>query len=115
MAAFRCALAMVTVARLHAQEFAIGAYGPATSQSQSYIAVVASFDLDLRKNFETALQARFGPPIIPIPNLHPNISSVRVRMGTSHSQPDVGVETALDFMFGSLVAEWIHFTLFGII
>eukprot|EP00439_Symbiodinium_sp_Y106_P049873 s5941_g6.t1 len=101
MAAFRCALAMVTVARLHAQEFAIGAYGPATSQSQSYIAVVASFDLDLRKNFETALQARFGPPIIPIPNLHPNISSVRVRMGTSHSQPDVGVETALDFMFGS--------------
>ncbi|CAJ1432725.1 unnamed protein product [Effrenium voratum] len=83
-----------------AQDIALGVYAPATSRDLHYIPGVAAFDLDLRKNFEPAIQARLGAPLITIPNPHPDLARVKVRIGTSHSQPDVGVATALDFMLG---------------
>lgn len=49
-----------------------GIYGPMTSYSQWDIAVVAAFDLDLRRNFDPSIASRFGErPIIHVPNLHP--------------------------------------------
>ncbi|CAE7285369.1 Grm2 [Symbiodinium natans] len=99
-AAWRCTAALHHFGWEHAQELAIGVYAPVTSNHQGFIAMAVSFDLDLRKNFEPALVTRFGPPIITIPDLHPDIANVTMRIGTSHSQPDVGVETALDFMLG---------------
>ena len=49
-----------------------GIYGPMTSYSQWDIAVVAAFDLDLRRNFDPRIASRFGErPIIHVPNLHP--------------------------------------------
>ena len=53
------------------QELWLGVYGPFTSYSQVHMAVAVSVDLDLRKNFEPQKVLRFGLPVIPIPNLHP--------------------------------------------
>ncbi|CAE7320100.1 Grm8 [Symbiodinium necroappetens] len=90
---------------VNAQEFAIGVYAPVTSRSQLYMALTAIFDLDLRKNFEPALVTRFGPPIIDIATesgvpLQSGLQSIRPRIGTSNSQPDIGLGTAVDFMLG---------------
>ena len=84
-----------------AQEIAIGIFGEFTSWKQMHMAVVAAFDLDVRKNFEASIAQRFGAPILSIPDLHPQVANVKVRMGTSHSRPDVGVGTALDMIFGT--------------
>ena len=56
---------------VNAESLALGVYGAFTTYTQLHIAVVVSFDLDLRKNFEEDVRNRFGPPIIQIPNLHP--------------------------------------------
>lgn len=72
-----------------------------TSYSQWDIAVVAAFDLDLRRNFDPSIASRFGErPIIHVPNLHPQVANLTLRIGTSHSKSEVGVATALDFLFG---------------
>eukprot|EP00435_Cladocopium_sp_Y103_P048841 s214_g14.t1 len=81
-------------------ELAIGIFGAFTAWYQEHMAVVAAFDLDLRKNFEPQIAQRFGLPIIQIANLHPEVANVSVRMGNSHGRPDIGVGTALDFMLG---------------
>ena len=49
-----------------------------TTFTQLHIAVVVTFDLDLRKNFDASVRARYGPPIIQIPNLHPGASRLGV-------------------------------------
>ena len=41
-------------------------------------AISALFDIDFRKNTEPALQERFGPPIIHIPDLHPDLRIARL-------------------------------------
>eukprot|EP00913_Durusdinium_trenchii_P009052 g8512.t1 len=67
----------------NAQELALGIYGAMTTFTQLHIAVVVTFDLDLRKNFDASVRARYGPPIIQIPNLHPGVANITFRIGTS--------------------------------
>jgi len=50
-------------------------------------------------NWEPALVARFGAPIITVPNLNPSLR-ILVQTGTSHSESEYGVGTALDFVMG---------------
>jgi len=94
------ALLLCLCGNAFAQELALGVYGPVTTRSQLYLALVASFDLDLRKNFETSIRTRFGDPVVSIPNVHPSLANVKVRIGDSASTPETGVATALDFMLG---------------
>eukprot|EP00971_Amphidinium_carterae_P342350 6481638-Amphidinium_carterae.1 len=64
-----------------------------------YIAVVAAFDLDLQKNFDTDVRTRFGPPMverIKVPNLHPDLR-VRPLLGDSASSSEAR-RTALRWM-----------------
>ncbi|CAE7800168.1 Grm1 [Symbiodinium sp. CCMP2592] len=82
-----------------ANELAIGVLMP-LAWTQTQIATTVCFDLDVRKNFEPAIRARFGEPIVTIPNLHPGVANVTIRMGTTDMQPEVGVATAIDFMLG---------------
>eukprot|EP00971_Amphidinium_carterae_P087959 1740253-Amphidinium_carterae.1 len=71
-----------------------------TSVSQEYLAAAVLFDLDFRKNTEPELRARFGPPIFNITNLDPRLR-FKVQIGTSNSQPEVGVNSALDWLQGN--------------
>ena len=57
------------------------------------------FDLDFRKNYEPDLVRRFGPPIVSIANLSPNLR-VDVQIGTSNSMKAEGVATILDWILG---------------
>eukprot|EP00439_Symbiodinium_sp_Y106_P010906 s6800_g1.t1 len=82
-----------------ANELAIGVLMP-LAWTQTQIATTVCFDLDVRKNFEPAIRARFGEPIVTIPDLHPGVANVTIRMGTTDMQPEVGVATAIDFMLG---------------
>ncbi|OLQ07366.1 Metabotropic glutamate receptor [Symbiodinium microadriaticum] len=82
-------------------ELALGVVGgwTAYSEPEEMVAVIAAF-LDYQKNFDAALQVRFGPPIIEIPGgVHEN-ASMELRIGTTHLQPDVGLASALDMMLG---------------
>ena len=57
--------------------------------------------LDFRKHFDASLVARLGPPVIDIPGgVHANASTITLRVGTTHLQPDMGLATALDMMLG---------------
>eukprot|EP00435_Cladocopium_sp_Y103_P065459 s567_g27.t1 len=94
-------LALCLCGHTLAQELALGVYGPVTTRSQLYLAMVASFDLDLRNNLnEAAIRSRFGDPVIAIPNPHAQLANVKVRIGNSAGTPETGVATALDFMLG---------------
>lgn len=65
------------------------------------MAVVAAFRLDLQKNFDPLVAQRFGErSIIQVSNLHPQVVNLTLRIGTSHSKSEVGVATALDFLYG---------------
>eukprot|EP00420_Gonyaulax_spinifera_P018252 CAMPEP_0197897074 /NCGR_PEP_ID=MMETSP1439-20131203/41586_1 /TAXON_ID=66791 /ORGANISM="Gonyaulax spinifera, Strain CCMP409" /LENGTH=1155 /DNA_ID=CAMNT_0043517679 /DNA_START=115 /DNA_END=3582 /DNA_ORIENTATION=+ len=78
--------------------FVMGVYGPMTSFAQSYIATAVLFDIDYAKNFDPSLQARYGPPIIQIPNI-PNIN-LTMYLGTSNSNTDAAMSTVLDWFLG---------------
>ncbi|CAK9062829.1 Metabotropic glutamate receptor 7 (mGluR7) [Durusdinium trenchii] len=93
-------LASLVIALTGGQDIPLGVYGPVTTRSQLYLALVASFDLDLRKNFEPALRSRLGDPIIQITDLQPELANIKVRIGNSAGTPETGVATALDFMLG---------------
>ena len=55
----------------------------------------------LRKNWDSSLASRYGPPIVHIPGgLHPNLTAITLRGGTTAGKQDVGVATALDMMWG---------------
>ena len=84
---------------LNTVEFVLGIYGPVTSVSNTFLASAVAFDLDFRKNFDTSLVTRFGPPIVSVANLNPNLR-VKVQVGTSDSNPDTGLATTMDFMLG---------------
>ena len=84
----------------NAAELAMGIYGPITSVSNSFLATAVAFDIDFRKNFEPQLVQKYGPPIVKLTNIHPDLKNVTVRIGTSDSDPDIGVQTALDFFLG---------------
>lgn len=99
--AMRGILALCLCGYTLAQELALAVYGPVTTRSQLYLAMVASFDLDLRNNLnEAAIRSRFGDPVITIPNPHAQLANVKVRIGNSAGTPETGVATALDFMLG---------------
>ena len=67
---------------------------------QEYLAAAVAFDIDFRKNFNKTLRDRFGPPIVNISNLDPRLR-VKVQIGTSNSEPNVGMNTALDWFLGN--------------
>jgi len=74
-------------------------YGPITSVSTTFLATAVMFDLDFKKNFEPTIASRFGPPIVTVPNRNPNLR-VKLTIGTSNSETDVGIGTSLDFFIG---------------
>eukprot|EP00927_Polykrikos_kofoidii_P083553 TRINITY_DN8583_c0_g1_i4.p1 TRINITY_DN8583_c0_g1~~TRINITY_DN8583_c0_g1_i4.p1 ORF type:complete len:1258 (+),score=114.90 TRINITY_DN8583_c0_g1_i4:167-3775(+) len=76
------------------------------------LAAYAAADIDFRKNFEPDLVARFGPPIITVPNLRPGLR-IRLQFGTSHSSMVVGVSTALDYFLGQNGIDTVHGILGG--
>ncbi|CAE8727360.1 unnamed protein product, partial [Polarella glacialis] len=78
----------------------LGVLGPITSVSNTFLATAVAFDIDFRKNFDASLRAQFGEPIVQIPNLNPNLR-LKVQIGNSNSEPDMGVSTALAFFLGS--------------
>jgi len=80
-------------------EIQLGLYGPITSISTTFYASAAAFDIDFRKNFNQSLIARFGQPIVTIPNLNPNLR-IRLQIGTSNSVGDTGVSTCLSMFLG---------------
>ena len=82
-----------------AAQLSLGFYGPFTSASHMTMVAGMVADLDFKKNTDPTLVARFGPPIIQIPNLNPNLT-VKLQIGTSNADPNVGVATALDFFIG---------------
>jgi len=77
----------------------LGIYSPFTSITHDDLAVAILFDLDFRKNQDPTLRERFGPPIIEVPNLHPDLR-VSLQLGTSDSTKTVGVATTLDWFLG---------------
>ncbi|CAE8582168.1 unnamed protein product [Polarella glacialis] len=104
MARFLSSVVLATLSALQAvaaEEFALGIYGPITSVSNTFLATAVAFDIDFRKHFNASLQERFGAPIIQVTGaLHPALVNFTVRIGTSDSNPDVGVTTVLDFILG---------------
>ena len=80
--------------------FPLGIFGPITSVTQEFLAAAVAFDIDFRKNFDPAVRARFGPPVVNISNLDPRLR-IKVQIGTSNSQPNVGMNTALDWFLGN--------------
>ncbi|CAE7427169.1 Grm4, partial [Symbiodinium microadriaticum] len=84
-----------------AGEIALGALaGWTATGSEELVATIAAV-LDYRKNWDAPLAARLGPPVIDIPGgVHENASTVSLRIGTTHLQPDVGLATALALMLG---------------
>ncbi|CAK9038961.1 unnamed protein product [Durusdinium trenchii] len=85
----------------HAQDLALGVISGITSWNQLHMAIVAAVDMELRKHFEPGVVTRFGPPFVELQPAHPEVANITMRIGTSHSNPQVGVGTALDFMFGA--------------
>ncbi len=77
----------------------IGILGPITSVTSDHLAAAVAFDLDFRKNFDQSLVERFGPPVVRVPELRPELR-IKVQIGTSDSNPDFGVATALDLFQG---------------
>ena len=47
------------------------------------------FDLDFRKNRDPELRARLGPPIVEIPNLHPDLK-FKIQLGASNGEKTTG-------------------------
>ncbi len=85
------------VAVVQAKVFELGLYGPITSVSQDYLAAAVAFDLDFRKNFESDIRAAYGPPIISVPNLDPDLR-VNVRIGTDHAMPRMASAFVMDLL-----------------
>ena len=71
-------------------------FGAMTSRTQEFIAVAVAVDLDLRKNFEPELRAKYGDPIIEIKTPHPDLKEIKVAIGTSDSKSVVGMRTSMD-------------------
>lgn len=78
----------------------IGILGPITSVTSDHLAAAVAFELDLRKNFDQSLVERFGPPVVRVPGLRPELR-IKVQIGTSDSNPEFGVATALDLFQGA--------------
>lgn len=77
----------------------IGVYGPFTTYSMAPYVEAVMFDLDLRKNFEPDLVAKYGPPIVSIDNINASLKLI-IQTGNSNSMESVGVEQNLDFFLG---------------
>ena len=84
-----------------ANDLVLGIYGPITSVSQEFLAAAVAFDIDLRKNFEPALKAKYGDPIVKIDVPHPDLKGIKIVIGTSDSQGIIGMRTAMDWFLGT--------------
>ncbi|CAJ1379798.1 unnamed protein product, partial [Effrenium voratum] len=96
------AVAFLGLLLVHAlgAEFAVGVLAPITSNSPTYLAATVCFDIDWRKNFEPELIAKHGPPIVQIPDPHPDLRNISVRVHTSNSQSSVGIASFIDMLLG---------------
>ena len=65
------------------------------------LAPLAAAFIDYQKNWNVSLRTRLGPPIIEIPGgLHPNASSVTLRVLSTKGSQELGMAAALDLMSG---------------
>ena len=81
-------------------ELYLGAIGAWTAYAPDLLIAIIAAHLDFQKNWDASVAERFGPPIIQIPQVHPNATSINLRIGTTHARQDVGVASALDMMLG---------------
>eukprot|EP00913_Durusdinium_trenchii_P029104 g27288.t1 len=78
----------------------VGALGGWTRFEPDVLVALIAADLDFRKHTEPVIREKYGTAIIDIPEMHENLSSVALWIGTTHANPLVGVATALDMMLG---------------
>lgn len=90
---------MCTQEETSGDELLLGFYGAVTCISNTFLATVVAADLDFRKLREPELQTRFGPPIIDVPQRHPDLK-VRFHLGDDNCRPALGVLTAINFTLG---------------
>lgn len=57
------------------------------------------WDIDFRKNFNATLRARFGPPIVSIPDL-PSDMRIRPYIVNTDGRTELGIGGALDLILG---------------
>lgn len=81
------------------EEFNLGFYGPITSVDQVFLSIIVAADLDLRKHFEPPLVQRFGPPLVNISNIAPNLR-FKVQTCDSNSDTAIGMRCGLNFFSG---------------
>ena len=77
----------------------LGVIGPWVELGDILLAAMSA-DLDFRKNFDPALRAKFGAPIIDIGHIDPSMVNVSFRFGSTEGKADVGLATALDMVLG---------------
>ena len=77
----------------------LGVLGPWVELGDLLLAAMCA-DVDFRKNFDSAIQARLGDPIVGIPEIHPQMANVSFRFGATMGKADVGLATALDMVLG---------------
>jgi len=92
--------------------FPLGAVLPITSRSHAYLACAVAFDIDFRKNLEPDLYSRFGPPIVSIPDLHPDLK-IKLQIGTSDTAANVSMKSTLDMFQGDGDLSMIAALVFG--
>ena len=80
-------------------QLVLGVYSPFTGETSLYLGVAIMAHLDFKKNSDPSLVAQFGPPIINISNINPNLS-VMLQTATDNADSNVGVGAALDFFLG---------------
>eukprot|EP00428_Durinskia_dybowskii_P054511 CAMPEP_0170321728 /NCGR_PEP_ID=MMETSP0116_2-20130129/61632_1 /TAXON_ID=400756 /ORGANISM="Durinskia baltica, Strain CSIRO CS-38" /LENGTH=118 /DNA_ID=CAMNT_0010574567 /DNA_START=44 /DNA_END=397 /DNA_ORIENTATION=+ len=81
------------------EEFSFGVYGPFTSVDMRIAASAVVFDLDFKKNFDPDIRARFGDPIVNIPDLHPDLR-VKLQVCDSNSDTEIGMRCGLNLFQG---------------
>lgn len=80
-------------------QLVLGVSSPFTAETNLYLPIAIMAHLDFKKNSDPSLVAQFGPPIISIPNINPNLT-VMMQTATDNADSNVGVATALDFFLG---------------
>lgn len=89
-----------------AQNFVLGGYGPLGSIDLKFAGFFVLADLDYQKNFDPTIKARFGDPIVEVPNLQSGVN-INLKIGDSNSEPSVGMQQVLKFVQNHNIAGLI--------
>lgn len=84
----------------HDVPITLGALGAWTAFEPDLLIALVAANLDFRRNFEAPVRDRFGPPIVNLGDIHANLTTVGLWIGTTHAQRTVGISTAIEMMLG---------------